>query len=141
MEDLTIIAAGGIVKNRNGEILMIYRRGYWDLPKGKQDDGETIEACALREVREETGLQDLQIDRFIATTRHRYYDDKFTQKNVVKITHWYAMSVPGTPELRPQAEEDIEMAEWAGKEKLEAYLHQTYDNIKEVICAYFASAE
>ncbi len=42
---------------RMDEILMIFRRGKWDLPKGKLDKGESLEACALREVEEETGLK------------------------------------------------------------------------------------
>ena len=45
----TIIkAAGGLVKNEKGEYLFIFRRGSWDLPKGKLDKGETIEQCAVR---------------------------------------------------------------------------------------------
>ena len=51
-----IIAAGGLVTNENNELLMIFRRGKWDLPKGKLDKGETIEECAIREVEEETGI-------------------------------------------------------------------------------------
>ena len=52
-----IIAAGGLVFNEDGDLLMIFRRGRWDLPKGKLDDGEQIEDCAVREVKEETGLR------------------------------------------------------------------------------------
>ena len=47
-----IQAAGGLVKNKNEEILMIFRRGKWDLPKGKLDENETIKECAKREVEE-----------------------------------------------------------------------------------------
>ncbi|MGC4056991.1 MAG: NUDIX domain-containing protein [Chitinophagaceae bacterium] len=53
-------SAGGVVINEKQEILMIYRRGKWDLPKGKLDEGESLEECALREVTEETGLKELQ---------------------------------------------------------------------------------
>jgi hypothetical protein len=53
----TIIqAGGGLVYNDAGDIMMIFRRGKWDLPKGKLDKGETIDECALREVGEETGI-------------------------------------------------------------------------------------
>jgi ADP-ribose pyrophosphatase YjhB (NUDIX family) len=50
-----VMAAGGLVENEHGEILLIYRKKHWDLPKGKLDAGETLEECAVREVEEETG--------------------------------------------------------------------------------------
>ena len=56
-----VIAAGGLVTNDKNELLIMFRRGKWDLPKGKLDEGETIEACALREVREETGIEHLEL--------------------------------------------------------------------------------
>ena len=56
-----IIAAGGLVTNPHHEILWIFRRGFWDLPKGKLEEGETIQTCALREVQEETGIHKLQL--------------------------------------------------------------------------------
>src|SRR5438046_1555734 len=43
---------GGLVINEKDEVLMIFRRGKWDLPKGKIDQGESIEQCAVREVKE-----------------------------------------------------------------------------------------
>ena len=70
----TIIAAGGIVMNPKQEILWIFRRGFWDLPKGKLDPGETIPQCALREVEEETGINDIQLNELITITYHEYFD-------------------------------------------------------------------
>ena len=61
-----IQAAGGLVNNEKDEILMIFRRGKWDLPKGKLDKGETLEECAVREVEEETGLKKLQLTSTLA---------------------------------------------------------------------------
>src|SRR5690554_2494601 len=54
-----IKAMGGIVANAKGEVLYIYRRGRWDLPKGKKEKNETKRDCAIREVMEETGLENL----------------------------------------------------------------------------------
>ena len=65
-------AAGGLVKNNSGEYLFIYRRGKWDLPKGKKDGNETPKETALREVREECGLADLQIIQNLPETYHSY---------------------------------------------------------------------
>jgi len=59
-----VVAAGGVVTNKKGKVLFIYRNDKWDLPKGKLDKGETIEACAIREVEEETGVKGLKIENF-----------------------------------------------------------------------------
>lgn len=133
-----IIAAGGIVVNPNQEILWIFRRGFWDLPKGKLDPGETIEACALREVMEETGMQDLILGALILTTKHQYYDT-YLNTDVEKTTYWYKMSTGRIQEGVPQTEEDIEAIEWVKKEALQPYLDKTYDTIQLVIKAYLTS--
>lgn len=102
-------AAGGVVRNGEGEVLMIYRRGAWDLPKGKLDDGESLRAAAIREVQEETGVMDLTLHYRLTTTYHTYRTKK---KRILKPSHWYEMSTPGKPALIPQAEEDIALAQW-----------------------------
>ena len=51
-----IEAAGGLVQNSNGDYLIIFRYGKWDLPKGKLETNERIQDAALREVSEETGI-------------------------------------------------------------------------------------
>ena len=56
-----IEAAGGLIENANDEYLVIDRRGYIDLPKGKKEAGETNEQNAIREVGEETGLTNVSI--------------------------------------------------------------------------------
>jgi 8-oxo-dGTP pyrophosphatase MutT (NUDIX family) len=130
-----IIAAGGIVLNPNNELLWIYRRGFWDLPKGKLDPNETIEACAIREVMEETGIADLELGALILTTTHQYHDN-YLNTHVEKTTYWYAMSTDILQEGIPQTEEDIEAIAWVKKDALTPYLEKTYDTIKEVIEAY-----
>ena len=62
-------AAGGLVINKSGEVLLIFRRGKWDLPKGKLDDNESLVECAVREVQEETGLKNLETGKEIETDR------------------------------------------------------------------------
>ncbi len=63
---------GTWLKMRKGEVLFMFRRGKWDLPKGKLDPGETLEACALREVEEETGVGQLELKNFLLVTEHTY---------------------------------------------------------------------
>ena len=137
MELPIITAAGGLVQNNDGAVLLIFRRGFWDLPKGKLDAGELIPECAVREVREETGLQTITLGPFICMTTHTYFD-KWTQQNVKKETHWYAMKasslVPET--LIPQTEEDIEKIEWVPVQQLPQFFVQTYPTIRSVFDAF-----
>ena len=127
-----ITAAGGIVTNQHNELLMIYRRGFWDLPKGKLDKGETIEECALREVQEETGVSQLTLAKLIDITYHDYFD-KYLQNEVTKETYWYQMKTTGTEKLVPQTEEDIEEIRWVPADEINDYLKKSYTNIQQVV--------
>jgi 8-oxo-dGTP pyrophosphatase MutT (NUDIX family) len=133
-----IIAAGGIVVNPNKEMLWIFRRGIWDLPKGKLDPNETIEACALREVMEETGISNLVLGDLILKTTHRYHDIYFNSE-VEKTTYWYQMYTDKLQAGIPQTEEDIEAVAWVKQADLVPYLAKTYDNIKKVMEAFLTS--
>lgn len=129
-----IIAAGGIVENEEKKILFQFRRGKWDLPKGKLDEGETIEACAVREVEEETGLRNVELGELIGVTQHFYIE---RGKNIEKETHWYAMRSSGTQQLVPQLEEDITDLRWVAENELKYYLNHTYSNIVEIVEKYY----
>ena len=132
MEKTTIKAGGGLVLNDAGELLMIYRRGKWDLPKGKLDEGETIEACAVREVMEETGLTYVEIGNLVEISCHEYYD-RFVKEEVIKETHWFLMRAKGEQVVTPQTEEDITEIKWVMGEELEACLADSYDTVVEVV--------
>lgn len=123
------VAAGGLIVNPEGEILLMFRRGKWDLPKGKQDEGESLEACALREVQEETGLHQVSLGEKITETFH-YYSLK--EKKVLKHAHWYKMQFSGTELTVPQIEEDITDIQWIKPENLGKYLKYSYQNIVDV---------
>ena len=113
-----IIAAGGIVKNEEGKTLTIFRRGFWDLPKGKVEKGEKIINAAQREVEEETGVQIGSLQEEAVITYHCY---RLKGKDCIKETHWYHMQAkPGQANLKPQTEEDIEQALWATNEEIKA---------------------
>ena len=127
-----IIAAGGLVLNEDGDLLMIFRRGRWDLPKGKLDDGEQIEDCAVREVKEETGLRKLNVKRFLGITYHKYFDTHINEE-VTKQTHWFEMRAKRRQELIPAREEDIEEIEWVQQKKIPEKLQNSYANIAEII--------
>lgn len=122
-------AGGGVVFNDKDEVLAIHRMGYWDLPKGKQDEGETMEATSLREVQEETGVENLELGDFICNTYHTYRSR--SNKRILKWTTWYKMKTTDT-ELTPQTEEDIDLAVWMNLEELKAKT-PIYKNILEVL--------
>ena len=123
---------GGLIKNERDEYLFIFRRKKWDLPKGKLDDGETIEQCALREVEEETGLQKVTLDKFLTDTWHSYSE---RGKRILKQSTWYNMSASSAEKLVPQTEEDIEEIAWLLKAQWAFVLQNTFQSIKDVLAA------
>lgn len=125
-------AGGGVVANEQEEILTMFRRGSWDLPKGKIDKGETKEAAAIREVQEETGLQVVELGDFLLETNHTYKSRK--GKRIIKRTYWYKMTTKEM-DLKPEIEEDIELCEWM---TAEAFLNKKplYNTIREVMEVY-----
>ncbi|TYP92527.1 NUDIX domain-containing protein [Fodinibius salinus] len=135
-----ITAAGGVVYREGSQkikpnILAIYRRGKWDLPKGKLEDGETIKECAVREVAEEVGLTTTPN---IATKLHETYHE-YEQAGTYfgKTTHWFAMQLNEEDqggEFNAQEEEGIEEVKWFDLEK--AKIMMGYANLVEVLDAF-----
>ena len=125
-----VTAAGGVVENEKEELLLIFRRGKWDLPKGKLDKGETIEQCALREVMEETGLKEVELKKALTITYHTY--DEFG-KHILKDSHWYQMKITGQQKLTPQTEEDISEIKWIKKKDLKNFLNNAFPSIRDVL--------
>lgn len=129
-EFLEVNAGGGLVSNRRGDYLLISRNGMWDLPKGHQDPGEDIETTALREVQEETGIEDLELRDLICVTDHCYLRNG---KWHLKHTWWYRMACQGDgADTTPQTEEGITEIRWVSKEELPEFLQQTYPTIVDV---------
>jgi len=122
-----IEAAGGIVENDENKFLFIYRNGIWDLPKGKMETGEKPEETAIREVKEECGIKNIEIDRFLLNTYHLFTENK---KKRLKITHWYKMKELEKSALSPQTEEGIERVEWLNINDEQLPLENSYENIK-----------
>ena len=92
-KSVTLIkAAGGLVKNLNGEYLFIYRNDKWDLPKGKVEKNERVKEAAVREVEEECGIKVDKLGDKICKTYHVYINKGDV---VLKKTHWFDMKCIG----------------------------------------------
>jgi 8-oxo-dGTP pyrophosphatase MutT (NUDIX family) len=120
-------AGGGLVYNAKGEVLFIFRNGKWDLPKGGKDKFEKLAKTAVREVEEETGVNQLTVDEKLVKTYHVF---KRNGKFKLKITQWYRMNSTFEGELVGQAEEGIDQVVWLNPEQVKEALTNSYENIK-----------
>lgn len=131
-----IEAAGGLVKNKNNELLFIRRMGKWDLPKGKIEKGESLEQAALREVEEETGLKELILEEFLNNTFHIY-----TERNgekILKTTYWFKMTYVGNSQPIPQKEEGISEVSFKNEEMINnEVIRMTFENIRLILDDYW----
>ncbi len=132
----SIEAGGGIVRNEKDELLFIFRRGKWDLPKGKmknrnlRSNKETAKTAALREVKEETGLKNLSVVGETDSTFHIYYIKK---KPVLKHTRWFEMRSSSREIFIPEARESITEVKWIGRRGLDMVLGNTYASLRDLI--------
>ncbi|MBA3899745.1 MAG: NUDIX domain-containing protein [Bacteroidetes bacterium] len=128
-----INAAGGLVENEEGKVLVIFRNGRWDLPKGKLKRFEDEKEGAIREVMEECGVDNLKVTDEFSATFHLY---ELKGKIVIKKTWWFLMKCDGEQKLIPQIEEGITKVEWFEKQRLDEVLGNTYSSIVQVIEEY-----
>ncbi|MDX5319496.1 MAG: NUDIX hydrolase [Bacteroidota bacterium] len=125
-----ISAAGGLVFNAKGELLLILRQGKWDLPKGKVDKGETVEEAAVREVQEECGIGKIELAEALPNTYHTYY---LEGKKVLKTTYWFTMHTNDYATMTPQLEENITELKWVNPAELDLENLETYNSIRSLL--------
>ena len=123
-----IKAAGGVIVRGNKQLLM-FRRGVWDLPKGKLEDGESSRQGAAREVEEETGIR-VAVGERICTTWHTY---SLNGSPILKRTKWYRMEVLNDSRMAPQEDEDIEKLAWLNRRETQLALTNSFSSIRYVI--------
>ena len=125
-----IDAAGGVVKNEKNEILVIFRNGKWDLPKGKIEKGkENYSQAALREVKEETGLKKVAISGKLMTTYHLYFRK---ERMMLKPTYWFDMLADSSATFKPDEKENITEVAWVKKEDMGKIISNTYESLKDL---------
>ncbi len=124
-------AAGGLVV-KDGEILMIYRLGKWDLPKGKLHKAENKRVGAVREVGEECNIE-VKVEEHLLNTWHSY---AYKGNKILKKTSWYLMTCTDDSLMKPQAEEFIEEVRFLSLEEIKEIMPNTYSSIAFVLNHY-----
>ena len=129
-----IESAGGLVYNDNYHILLIFKRGKWDLPKGRLASKRASHVkTALREVNEETGLDQkkLVVEGKIVSTWH---STRYKKTNYLKKTHWYLMHYNGSDaDVSPEFSEGIIECRWVHISDLDTYRPLILTRIQYVI--------
>lgn len=131
-----IKAAGGLVRKKNLFLLM-HRLGKWDLPKGKVERGEKMKEAAVREVKEECGI-DARLQQKLCTTWHTYIQEG---KRIMKKTVWYTMDCVDDSKMEPQYVENIDHLQWMTMEECQVALQNSYRSIHGVFDAYVNQTE
>ena len=130
------LAAGAVlVHEGTGELLLLHHapERRWCFPKGHVEPGESVPEAALREVREETGIESVTLDRELAQVAYRFYDPR-KQRNVFKTTvYWIARTAERTPRPEPLFDE----ARWVRPSRARALV--PYDDEKRVAAAVGAA--
>lgn len=126
-------AAGGLVE-KEGMVLMIFRLGKWDLPKGKLKKDEDPALGALREVEEECNVQ-IELGEKLPSTWHSY---AYNGNKILKKTNWYIMRCLDDTLMKPQAEEYIEEVRWMTPQEALSVLDDSYASIALVVRHYLS---
>ena len=96
-----------ILVYQNNKVLLIKRgkephKGCWSLPGGGHEYGETLEDCALRELKEETGISAKKLKFRVMRDRFTYDDDGKLIYHYVLVTY-QAFEIAGTPQAMDDA--------------------------------------
>ncbi|HEX8326994.1 MAG TPA: NUDIX domain-containing protein [Hymenobacter sp.] len=131
-DQFKIAKAGGGLVVKGDQVLMIYRLGKWDLPKGKLKSDEDTAAGALREVEEETNIK-LELGEKLPSTWHSY---AYKGNKMLKKTNWYLMKCLDDSLMKPQTEEYIEEVRWMSPQEALTKLEESYESIALVVRHY-----
>ncbi|MFA6403810.1 MAG: NUDIX domain-containing protein [Salinivirgaceae bacterium] len=129
-------AAGGLVLNQKNELLLIKRKGLWDLPKGHLEEGEKNKQAALREVTEECGIHGQTIASKTETTYHVYYLNNLT---ILKPSAWYVMNYMGNEKTESQIKEGITEAVWIPIKDISEYIPNSYPSVASLLEKFIGS--
>lgn len=141
MSDTEAVAAAGGVLFKEEEqaampgVVLIFRRGVWDLPKGKVEEGETVRECAVREVAEEIGFS--EYPHIVSSLSETYHEYERNDTRFGKTTHWFAMTCNDWfgKDFEPETAEGIEEVRWVSLDQ--AFKLVGYENLVEVLTSFY----
>ncbi len=162
-----IEAAGGIVKNEKGESLFIFRRGKWDLPKGKitirrsgnadhllwqtdkffpeQNATEHKEQTKIKEPYDKAAIREVMEEtglldiRLIRELPRTYHIYMQRGKWILKPTSWFEMYASKEQVLVPEEKEDISEVRWFTPDEMKIIKENTFASIRELLFNYDSS--
>ena len=132
-DKFTIVQAAGGVVEKEKNILMVFRSGKWELPKGKLERNENFESAAVREIKEECNVDTKIIDSICST----WYTYMIKGRIYFKHVEWFEMICLQDKDMKPQLEEGITKVAWISFDKLKKILSQSYLSISFTIEEYF----
>lgn len=100
----SLVAVYAVVMNERNEILLLrrantgYRDGYYDLPAGHLEEGETLRQATLRELKEETGLEAHEDDLEFLELLHRFSADRVYLDVFFRVQTWVGEAAIKEPE-------------------------------------------
>lgn len=106
--------AGGIIINQKNKILLVCNKlGYWTFPRGHIEENEDILVAAKREIKEETGIEDLEYVKNLGTYERR----RLNEPDKVIVTQMYLFK---TDQDKAQSQDEQNPdAKWFKKEDVE----------------------
>ena len=131
------IRAGSVILNHKNEILLIFRKGKWDLPKGKVSKKGKLLSVAINESIEETGLKKKNLKLIKPLSK-----SSSVKKDGIILDYWSLLEYEGKKlELKPQTEEGISDYRWVSKKDIIKYYPYFRKYVCEVLRYYLLEKE
>ncbi|MEC8514312.1 MAG: NUDIX hydrolase [Bacteroidota bacterium] len=131
------IRAGSVILNYKNEILLIFRKGKWDLPKGKVSKKGKLLSVAINESIEETGLKKKNLKLIKPLSK-----SSSVKKDGIILDYWFLLEYEGKKlELKPQTEEGISDYRWVSKKDIIKYYPYFRKYVCEVLRYYLLEKE
>jgi 8-oxo-dGTP pyrophosphatase MutT (NUDIX family) len=129
------IRAGSLILNNKNQLLLIFRKGKWDLPKGKVNKKRKLLSAAIEESIEETGLKKKHL-RLIKPLKKSVS----VKKNGVIYDYWFLFKYKSRKyNFKPQISEGIEECRWVNENDITKYYPYFRNYVCEVLEMYLKS--